>query len=59
MFYENTRNLISVAPFQHHHAKHLNINSIEIPVMKADTGLSRTFLKEEDVTKLVNIQKTN
>ena len=57
IFYENTRNLISVFPFQHHHAKNSNINSITIPVMKANTGASRTFLKEEDVTKLVNVHK--
>ena len=25
--------------------------------MKAETGVSRTFLKEEDLTKLVNIQQ--
>ena len=57
MIYENTRNLVSIAKPQHNHTKNLNINSVTTPVLKADTGASTAFLKEEDITKLVHVQK--
>ena len=57
MVYENTPNLVSVASYRNPNSKILNINSIAIPVLEANIGASRMFLKQNYIAKLVNIQK--